>query len=373
MVATTLNQAFRILNKALCPEDVFGTLDGDLPATLKAEYREWAKLTHSDRYTGTADKKKAQDAFVLLQKWHKTAEQKIKDGKYGDRNAIIEVNVKTKTNVYTINERIASGDLCEIYGGTDQAKDRIVLKVTRTPVNNDLVANESAQLRDLWDNPKRAKLKVMQHIPRLLDAFELKQDKITKRVNVFRRLDGYFTMRDVLDEYPEGLDPRDAAWMWNRQLSSLVITHQAGIVHGAVLPRNFMLCPSDPLAHDGILIDWTCSAKTGGKIKAICPEERQSYPPEVFAKKPANPATDIYMSAICMIRLLGGKITSSGADIPATVPRLIRGLLRSCLLSVAHRPKDVFEVFRDFEQILKQLYGPRKFRPFSMPRTTATT
>jgi serine/threonine protein kinase len=370
MTGRTLTQAFRVLNKAICPEDVFGPLDDDPPASLKTEYREWAKLTHSDRYTGTADKKKAQDAFVLLQKWHKLAEQKVKDGKYGDRSAITEITVKTKTGVYTVTERVASGDLCEIYGGTNQAKERVVLKVTRTPANNDLIANESAQLRYLWDNPKRAKLKLMQHIPQLLDAFELKQDKITKRVNVFRRLDGYFTMQDVLDEYPEGLDPHDAAWMWNRQLSSLVITHEAGIVHGAVLPRNFMLCPTDPVPHDGILIDWAYSVKTGGQFRAICPDEKVNYPPEIFVKKPASPATDIYMSAVCMIRLLGGQMTKSGAELPPTVPRPIKGLLRSCLLSVAHRPKDVFEVFRDFEQILKQLYGPRKFRPFSMPRAT---
>jgi len=208
VTATTLNQAFRILNKAICPEDVFGTLDGDPPASLKAEYREWAKLTHSDRYTGATDKKKAQDAFVLLQKWYKLAGQKIKDGKYGDRSTIAEVTVKTKTGAYVVTERVASGDICEIYGGTNQAKERVVLKVTRTPANNDLIANESTQLRWLWTDSPTKKLKSMQHIPQVLDAFELKQDKITKRVNVFRRLDGYFTMQDVLDEYPEGLDTR---------------------------------------------------------------------------------------------------------------------------------------------------------------------
>jgi serine/threonine protein kinase len=370
MTPTTLKEAHRVLHKAVYVEDVFGELNGDPPASLKAAYRVWAKLTHVDLYRGAAEKKLAHEAFTRLQNWHAIAEDKIKSGKYGDRSAITKITVKTKTDVYIITERVASGDLCEIYSGTNQAKEPVVLKVTRTPANNDMTTNESQQLRYLWTDAPSRKLKAMLHVHKLLDTFELAQDKTKKRVNVFRRLDGYCTLQDVIDQYPEGLDPRDAAWMWNRMLTALLVTHQSGVVHGAVLPKHFMICPSTPSAHDGILIDWCYSTKQGSSLKAICPEEKFFYPPEVFAKKPAMPSLDIYMAALCMINLLGGQILKDRAVIPDSVPRPIKGLLKACLLSAAHRYKDVWEVFEEFEKALKQLYGPRKFRPFTMPRPT---
>jgi hypothetical protein len=373
VIPTTLKEASKILKKAICPEDVFGDLNGDQVESLKDAFRDWARLTHTDRYSTDADKKVAHECFTGFQKWHTVAKGKVTAGKYGDRTGMSKVTVKTKTDVYEVTERIASGDLCEVYGAVNKAKKPVVLKVTRTPANNDMTANESTQLRYLVQSAPSKDLKAMRHIVTLLDSFELTQDKIKKRVNVFPRLDGYCTLQDVLDEYPEGIDVRDAAWMWNRLLTGLLVAHQAQVVHGAVIPKHFMICPSTPNAHDGILIDWSYAVRRGEKIKAICPTEKDFYPPEVFAKKPADYGVDIYMAAKVMIRLLGGTIIKDGATMPDTVPRPIKGLLKACLLAAGHRPKDVWDIFEDFEKTLKQLYGPRKFRPFAMPRPAKTT
>jgi len=372
VIPTTLKDANKILKKALCPEDVFGDLDGNKDASLKDAFRDWARLTHADRYTVAADKKLAEECFISFQRWHKVAKEKVTVGKYGDRTGMAKVTVKTKTDVYEVTERVASGDLCEVYGATNKTKKHVVLKVTRTPANNDMTANESVQLRFLAQHAPSKDLKAMRHIVTLLDSFELTQAKIKKRVNVFPRLDGYCTLQDVLEEYPEGLDVRDAAWMFNRLLTGILVAHQAQIIHGAILPKHFMICPSTPNAHDGVLIDWSYAVKRGEKLKAICPEERDYYPAEVFAKKPADYGVDIYMAAKVMIRLLGGKVVKDGATIPDSVPHPIKGLLKSCLLAAGHRPKDVWDIFEDFEKTLKALYGPRKFRPFAMPRPLKT-
>lgn len=372
MIPTTLKDASKLLKKAICPEDVFGDLNGNQPVALKDAFRDWAKLTHADRYTAAADKKLATDCFILFQRWHTVAEGKVSAGKYGDRTGMAKITVKTKTDVYEVTERIASGDICEVYGATNKAKKHVVLKVTRTPANNDMTANESTQLRHLWQNAPSKDLKAMHHVIALLDNFELTQDKIKKRVNVFPRLDGYCTLQDVLEEYPEGLDVRDAAWMWNRLLTAVLVTHQTGIVHGSILPKHFMICPSSPSAHDGVLIEWSYAVKKGEKLKAICPAEKDYYPAEVFAKKPADFGVDIYMAAKVMIRLLGGKIVKDGATIPEKVPHQVKGILKACLLAAGHRPKDVWEVFEDFEKALIAKYGPRTFRPFAMPRPEKT-
>ena len=41
--------------------------------------------------------------------------------------------------------------------------------------------------------------------------------------------------------YPDGVDPRDVAWMWRRLLVALGLAHRAGVVHGAVLPEHVLI------------------------------------------------------------------------------------------------------------------------------------
>lgn len=347
----------------MCPEDVFGLRAEE----LKHRYGQLAKLVHEDKHHTARGKKLAHEAFVLLQKWHKLAERRIADGIYGDRSTASTAVVKTKTNEYTVTSRIASGDICEIYAATDKDANPVALKVPRAPANNDLTNNEATKLREIWACSRVAKLSANRHIPKLLDSFDLVQSGVTKRVNVFTRLEGYFSLQEVIDAFPTGLDPRDAAWMWNRLLAALVLMHSEEFVHGAVLPSNVMICPDKPMAHNGILIDWCYATKEGGRIRTAVTAELASYPPEVLAKKPASATADVYMSAVCMVRLLGGSVSKPGIKIPETLPRPIRGLLKACLLSAGHRPREVFEVFSDFEKILKDVYGTRKFRPFSMP------
>jgi len=208
----------------------------------------------------------------------------------------------------------------------------------------------------------------MAHIPELLDSFELRDAKVKKRVNVLAAVDGGFTLAQIHDAYPAGIDLRDAAWMWNRLLGALLAAHQSNIVHGAVLPEHFLVFPK---THNGILLDWSYAVKPGVFIRAISPGRREFYPPEVFAKKPAQFGTDLYMAAMCLLHLIGGK--TAFRTFPGTIHASVRGLLRSCWLGQAHRPQDVWQLFEDFGGLLKALYGPKKFRHFAMPDPASTT
>ena len=101
-------------------------------------------------------------------------------------------------------------------------------------------------------------------------------------------------------------------------------------------------------------------------LKAISLPYAADYPPEVQARQPATPATDLYMAARCMARLLGGHPTT--LELPKSVPRPIRTLLSACLLPAPQRRAgDAWQVFEDFHEILGRLYGPPQFRPFQMP------
>ena len=105
----------------------------------------------------------------------------------------------------------------------------------------------------------------------------------------------------------------------------------------------------------------------GEPLKALSPPYAADYPPEVTAKQPATPATDLYLAARCMVRLLGGD--GDPQSLPAGVPKAIVALLRSCLLaSPQRRANDAWQLYDDFREILGQIYGPPVFRPFQMPR-----
>jgi hypothetical protein len=151
--------------------------------------------------------------------------------------------------------------------------------------------------------------------------------------------------------------------MFNRMLAVLGVTHTLGIVHGALVPAHVLIRPAD---HNGMLVDWCYSVPAGDSLKAISPPYAGFYPPEVHERRSATSATDLYMAARCMVRLLGG--TRGARDLPPGVPRPMRALLDACLIPApARRPADAWHVLDDFREILARLYGPPVFRPFYMP------
>jgi serine/threonine protein kinase len=349
----TLSEAVAVLKRATCPEDVFGNSSDTARETYELLASACDEVTKKE-----------------LDRWWKLAELKIRRLVWGNRSDVPEVVIKAPKGDYKISARLEPGDFCDIYLGR-QGRKRVVLKVPRHPRNNDLCLNESNIMRWFREESEEKDKPAMRYVTRMTDTFEMRQGGVVKRANAFEYHEGYFSLAEVCQQYPEGLDVRDAAWMWNRLLSALLVTHQAGLVHGAVLPAHFLICPAGtdhPNCHDGVLIDWSYAVKANGSaiVKAISPKYRDFYPPELLTKKPADLRMDIYMAARCMIALLGGTMPG---DLPKTVPREVVGLLKTCLLSQRHRPESTYELYKEFGVVLTQLYGKRKYRPFNMPRT----
>ena len=170
------------------------------------------------------------------------------------------------------------------------------------------------------------------------------------------------SLAEVNKRFPKGIDPADGVWMFHRLLAALAKTHELGLVHGAVLPPHLLIRPED---HNGILIDWCYSVEIGGQIQAVSPPYKHYYPPEVLAKRPATPATDIYMAALILIELLGGD--EYGHRPSPQTPRPLAALLKSCLLESPHRrPQDAWEVFEQSHELCKKLFGTPVFREFVM-------
>ncbi len=344
------------LSRATQPEQVFGDLSGDRHVALKRRYRELAAIVHPDHNRDrVAD---AAMAFRALQTWHTLARRRLEQGAYGKLEYIAAV---TELHDYSGDEPPLHGDLCELFP-CSVATGRVLLKVARSSRNNDLLKAEARSLRRL--ERELAGERIRAHFPTLIEQFRLRDtDGATRQVNVLRAEDDYVTLADILRAYPRGVDAADAAWMFNRVLAALGVVHDLGIVHGAVTPAHVLIRPAD---HNGMLIDWCYSGLAGARLKAMSPPYAADYPPEIQAREPVTPATDVYMAARCMLRLLGGSTASS--SLPPAIPKPIGALLRACLLpSPLRRANNAWQIFEDFQEILERLYGSPTFRPFALP------
>lgn len=281
---------------------------------------------------------------------------------------------------YTIRGLIAHGDISEVYDATGVGNEPVLLKVCRNKDNNDLLENEFDVLGNIRTSPHwipEGDLK----LPMPRESFKIGYSGLAddfdngRRVNTFALtpsnpkfppLKDVVTLTEVHIAYPK-LDPRDASWMFNRLIAALHCVHAAGYVHGAVTPDHFIIEPEN---HRGQLLDFGYAVKTGGhKVSALSPTWAWMYAPEIKERDIVTPATDIYMAARCMLYLLG--IGSPDGSDEGDCPLLMYRFLRACLLGPHQRIQDTWQVHDDFKEVLKQLYGERKFRPFEMPKVPA--
>ncbi|MFZ1551786.1 MAG: DnaJ domain-containing protein [Anaerolineae bacterium] len=350
-----LSELLQQLRAATRVQEVFGAAHLTSAQALKRRYRALAGQAHPDHHPN--DAAAANEAFKRLQDWYEMAQRYAAAA---DPAAPL-IAATSRLHHYRGDQPPLSGDLCDLYPALADGAP-VLLKVARQPANHDLLRVEAATLarlaRELDGQPLRA------HFPTLIEHFLLRADDGSQRhVNVLRQEVGYVTLAAVQGAFPGGLSLADAAWMFNRILAALGVIHSLGLVHGALTPAHVLVRPAD---HNGLLLDWCYCVPMGQPIKAISPAYAADYAPEVAARQPATPATDLFMAARCLLHLLGGQ--NNPDDLPIGVPPAIRALLRACLIpSPQRRVSAAWELFDDFQDILQQTYGPRTFRPFHMP------
>ncbi len=263
-------------------------------------------------------------------------------------------------HAYRLGAEIARGDLADLYAAEYDGTEPVLLKMPRDPADSDLLDREAVALCQLVvDGDARFR----PYVPRLVETFR-HRDGATgepRQVNVITRMEGFHSLAEVRDAFPDGLDPRDVAWMWRRLLVALGFAHRAMVVHGAVLPEHVLIHPEQ---HGLVLVDWCysvpgCYARVDPSrlVPAMIDRYAAWYPEEVPGRRPASPATDIHMATLCMAHLL-----------PDEVPKPLGLFIRGCTLAAQRsRPYDAWELLAELDEILEALYGPRRFRPFHFP------
>lgn len=253
----------------------------------------------------------------------------------------------TRRATYRVGGPVAAGDIAELHAVDG---DAALLKLPRSPGDNDLLRAEADALSTLAADGDP---KFRAYAPRLLESFTHEDaGRVRRTANVIARQRGFVSLAEVQAAHPGGLDPRDVAWMWRRLLTGLGWAHRAGLVHGAVLPEHVLIHPD---RHGLVLVDWCYAVPAGATVPALVARHRAAYPPEVPARQPATAATDIFMATGLMLRLL--------RDPPAPLRRFARG----CRYDRPRmRPQDAWRLLAELDELLDDLYGPRRFRPFAM-------
>lgn len=338
------------------PEDVEGQF-----RSARAAYRRLARLVHPDRNGGRDE---ATEAFRLLDALWERADRLLAAGAYGTDRAPT-VTVRTKHAVFEVGGVRRRGEIADVFDCSTVARGDHVFKVARLPRDNDLIFAEARILsrlrRDLDE-------RWLPFLPVLVDHVKFRAPGgVHRAANVLERLDGWYTLERVSEVYRDGLDARDVAWMWRRLLAILGAVHEAGYVHGAVVPSNVLIHPAE---HGLVLADWCYAfAADGGRPVAVS-RERGRYPDELDEKR-LVPSSDLYTAATIATELLVGR-TGDGAHAIGTkrLPTPVMTHFRAYTLSERHRPTSAWQMLGHFEDVLERCYGPRRFRPFKMPETT---
>ncbi|GAA0653946.1 hypothetical protein GCM10010193_00070 [Kitasatospora atroaurantiaca] len=335
-------EALAAVAGATHPDDLF---PADLHEAAR-RYRRLARLLHPDA-APAAHRAEAQAAFVSL--GHLWELHRCTGGP--------ATELRTARHHYRLGPPVATGDIALLRAAETAGTDAL-LKIPRSAADNDLMEREAAALTRLARHGDR---RFHAYAPTLVETFRhhdaTAPAATARRVNALVRLDGFHPLTDVHRAWPDGLDPRDAAWIWRRLLVALGYAHRAGVRHGAVLPEHVLVHPAQ---HGLVLVDW-CYATTGehAPAPALLDRHRGWYPPEVPARRPVTEATDLHLATRCIEQLMGPK-----------APKQLRAFIAGCTLPAeARRPHDAWKLLAELDEVLHRLYGPRTFRPFHLPTT----
>src|SRR5262249_4989218 len=297
----TLDELDKLIREARSPHELFGD-------NIDAALRRFRIVCHPDRNPGDP---RAERLFKDL---HVLAEQ-------ARRPPVILSSPKGRE--YTLLKRIAVGEVADVHLASAAGND-YVLKLARRRGAAALLDNERTALVALLS--EAGNVHYGKYFPTLAEAFST-ADSSDRRVNVFTWRPGLYTAEQVRQRHEAGLDGRHLAWLFKPILRANGFTHRCGWVHGAVLPSHTLIQPEE---HGVILVGWGHAVPLGEHVRVLSVPYRNWYPPEILERRPAGPATDIFLAARCIVYLAGGDPVSG--RMPDTCPQEIQRFVRSCLL-----------------------------------------
>lgn len=181
------------------------------------------------------------------------------------------------------------------------------------------------------NNGKPERPEASQYHPFLPEPVSFTETPDGKRVNLYTYVPNLYSLAQIKNIYPMGIDVKDMAWIFRRLLTIVGYIYRCDASHGHINSQHVLIEPDN---HGLVLVDWA-GTMTADKIKI-----------------------DLACAASQM-RL----ITDLTDD--STSP--IRAFLRSC-----DSDEDPWKILSEFDTLIERLWGPRRFHKFEMPTTTKT-
>lgn len=180
--------------------------------------------------------------------------------------------------------------------------ERVVIKLAFTGVPAERLQQEYDVMQRLQADSSPGAAYFSQRLPQPIGAGTA-QDAFgqSRPALVLRHPTGYWgSLAQVRRNYPAGIDPRHAVWMWRRILEVLGYIHGAGWCHGNLAPEHLLVNPRD---HGILIIGWAGAQQPG-----------------------RAPARDLMQSAWAMRALLAGGDGEPGiaSSTPAPLAHLLK-------------------------------------------------
>ena len=273
----------------------------------------------------------------------------------------IPMDLTVSRRDYRVLDRIGVGSRCVVYRCHLLGGGEGTFKVARDPVSNAAVAREAEALRHLSAADPDGRFTPF--VPTVLESFGYVGGprEPPRHANVLRLhadvrspADDLYTLAELKAAYPAGVDARDVAWIWRRLLTAVGFAHTHGVAHGAVLPVHVLI---DPVDHKLVLIGWSSATLPGRPTPTAPPAVPAAYRSWVAAEPHRSRLADLRLAARCMADLLPPV---------AAEPAVARHLDR--VRSLTNAGEHPWHVRAEFDDLIAALWGPRQFRPLTMPR-----
>jgi hypothetical protein len=322
---------------------------------------------HPD-HVGRDEQKLAHDVFNSLTTMYEQAKSALENGKYNaefsarsSKTFVLHAGSQT----YTLYEDVSyEGDFSDVHIGHTTEGKEVYAKIALDPTYNQYLEHEVVIYKSMNTNGNTDALR---YVPELLDSLLVELGGSRKvRVNIFRHESRYVSLTEIRNVYPNGLHPKDAAWIWRRVIGQTLTAVMHNVVHGAIVPDHTLV---HPVSHDPVYIGWTHSVvdpeTTSNKLTTRVDRWSAWYPEEILNREAPTHATDVYMAGKTMIYLLGGNTESN--SMPKAVPREIQRIVRACVsLDAGSRPHG-HVVLQKFTKTIHRLWG-KEYRELKMSK-----
>lgn len=244
--------------------------------------------------------------------------------------------IKNGKKQYPLDSFVDSGDVSDVY-----RSGNLIVKVSTVKGGDVLLKNEFDAIQKIMAFHTGIRQRGFFFEP--IETFVV-SDVFKKRVCIYQDSDGFLTLKR-LKTLANVVNPVHMSWIYRRTLEMIHVCHAAGYVHGSVLPQHILI---NPETHGGKIIGLT-HGTFGGKITTASEEFLDFLSPEIKAKKEASHVTDVYMA-------------TRSAQWLGTCPDEMHRFFTNAL-TTRSTPE---ELYCNFGDVLKGLYGKRKFIPLEV-------